>query len=94
MPVLVDPTGEASRRTRSPAPRTRRSLQGARVGLLDNGKRNAEVFLRAVGDLMQSRFGVREVHLRRKPNASLPVPAEVLEDLLPRADFVIAGVGD
>jgi hypothetical protein len=64
------------------------------VGLVDNGKRNADAFLRALGELLQVRFGAQEVHLRRKPNASLPAPPELVEDLLARCDVVIAGVGD
>ncbi|MDR5709874.1 MAG: hypothetical protein QN172_11140 [Armatimonadota bacterium] len=94
MSVLVDPTGGTAQTTKSPAPRIRSDLQGARVGLVDNGKRNAEAFLRALGELLQVRFGVQELHLRRKPNASLPAPPELVEDLLARCDVVIAGVGD
>jgi len=94
MPVLVDPTGEVTQATKPLAPRTRRALQGSRVGLVDNGKRNADAFLRALGELLQVRFGAQEVHLRRKPNASLPAPPELVEDLLARCDVVIAGVGD
>jgi hypothetical protein len=94
MTVLVDPTGGGQEVKRHMAPRSGRILQGSRVGLVDNGKRNADAFLRALGELLQVRFGAQEVHLRRKPNASLPAPPELVEDLLARCDVVIAGVGD
>jgi hypothetical protein len=38
MPILVDPTGQTGLVTKAKAPRIRRSLHGARVCLIDNGK--------------------------------------------------------
>jgi len=90
----VDPTGGTQAITRRMAPRGRRTLQGARVGLVDNGKRNADLFLQALGDLLRERHAVREVVLRRKPHFAVPVPPEVVEELSTQCDFVIPGVGD
>lgn len=92
--MLVDPTGGVQEIRRRMAPRGGRSLRGARVGLVDNGKRNADVFLRALGDLLRERYGVREVVLRRKPHFAVPVPPELVEELGTQCDFVIPGVGD
>jgi|FaiFalDrversion3_1042247.scaffolds.fasta_scaffold00352_3 hypothetical protein len=94
MTVLVDPTGGGQEVKRHMAPRSGRILRGARVGLVDNGKRNADVFLMALGDLLRDRHGVREVVLRRKPHFALPAPPELVEELGTQCDFVIPGVGD
>ncbi|MDR5709818.1 MAG: hypothetical protein QN172_05385 [Armatimonadota bacterium] len=94
MAVLVDPTGGIQGITRRMAPRGGRALRGARVGLVDNGKRNADVFLRALGTLLRERYGVGEVVLRRKPHFAVPVSPELVEELSAQCDFVIPGVGD
>src|SRR3546814_14698826 len=56
------------------------SLQGKRLGLLDNSKTNAEKYLKMVGKILVDRYGVAEVKLFRKDALSKPAPAEVLED--------------
>ncbi|MCX7623876.1 MAG: hypothetical protein N2Z82_09015 [Thermomicrobium sp.] len=94
MPVLVDPTGQTGLATKARAARTRRSLRGARVCLIDNGKKNADLLLRAIGDLLRERYGVAEVVLHRKPNASVPIDASAVAELAERCDFAIAAVGD
>ncbi len=94
MAVLVDPTGGVQVIPRRMAPRGGRALRGARVGLVDNGKRNADAFLMALGSLLRERYGVGEVLLRRKPSFAVPAPPELVEELSTQCDFVIPGVGD
>ncbi len=94
MPGLVDPTGEVRRPRRSMAPRGLETLRGARVGLVDSGKRNADRFVQALGELLRERFGVAEILLRRKPNATLPAPGELLDELSETCAAVVHGVGD
>ncbi len=94
MPVLVDPTGQATRTQKARAPRTRRSLRGARVCLIDNTKRNADLLLQAIGDLLRERYSVAEVIHRRKANASVPIDPATVEELKGVCDFAIAAVGD
>jgi len=94
MPVLVDPTGQTGLATKTRAARTRRSLRGARVCLIDNGKKNADLLLQAIGDLLRERYGVAEVIMQRKPNASVPIDAAAVAELKERCDFAIAAVGD
>lgn len=95
--AILDPTGQA---TRAPgggaftlAPR-RPSLQGARVGLLINTKRNAELFLDEVGRLLKEEQGVASVMARTKLAFAQPVPPEMLDELTSECDVVVTGVGD
>lgn len=69
------------------------SLDGALVGLLDNAKIGTARFYDHLEALLRERFGVREVIRRRKPDASRPVPAELLGELS-AADALISGIGD
>ena len=69
------------------------SLDGAVVGLLDNAKIGTERFYDFLGGILTSRYGVREVIRRRKPDASRPVPAEMLGELS-AADAIVSAVGD
>jgi hypothetical protein len=69
------------------------SLDGALVGLLDNAKIGTARFYDHLEALLRERFGVREVMRRRKPDASRPVPAELLGELS-AADAIVSGIGD
>jgi hypothetical protein len=69
------------------------SLDGARVGLLDNAKIGTARFYDHLEALLRARFGVREVMRRRKPDASRPAPAELLGELS-AADAIVSGIGD
>ena len=70
-----------------------RSLAGARIGLLDNGKVNVARFLDHVEELLRTRHGIAEVLRRRKPNMSAPAPAAMLAELA-ACDAVVSAVGD
>ena len=69
------------------------SLDGALVGLLDNAKIGTARFYDHLEALLRTRFGVREVMRRRKPDASRPAPAELLGELS-AADAIVSGIGD
>jgi hypothetical protein len=69
------------------------SLDGARVGLLDNAKIGTARFYDHLEALLRERLGVREVLRRRKPDASRPAPPEVL-GALAAADAIVSGIGD
>ncbi|MDR7416542.1 MAG: hypothetical protein QN193_11205 [Armatimonadota bacterium] len=94
MPGLVAPIGRVERISRTLAPRGQAELRGARVGLVDSGKRNADRFVQALGELLRERFGVGEVLIRRKPNPTLPAPREMLRELSEACTFVVHAVGD
>ena len=90
---VLDPTTEAVSSSMVLAPRVD-DLNGKTVGLLANGKRNADKFLEAVAQLLGERYQVRQVLARNKGNASRPAPAEMLDELALQCDVVITGMGD
>ena len=69
------------------------SLDGALLGLLDNAKIGTARFYDHLEALLRERYGVREVMRRRKPDASRPVPADLLGELS-AADAIVSGIGD
>jgi hypothetical protein len=69
-------------------------LDGARIGILENGKLNAEEMLREVADLFVQRHGCTVVKLASKKNASAPAPSNTLVQVAPEVDFLITGLGD
>jgi hypothetical protein len=70
------------------------SLQGTTVGLIDNHKRNANVYLEELGYLLQERYGVSQVVTYRKISQSMPTPDEVLDQLATTCDAIIHAVAD
>jgi hypothetical protein len=70
------------------------SLQGRTVGLIDNHKRNANVYLEALGQLLQDQYGVSRLVTYRKISQSMPTPDEVLDQLASECDAIIHAVAD
>lgn len=95
--AILDPTGQADRTSAGPAfalaPR-RSGLRGARVGLLINTKRNADLFLEEVGRLLKEEHGAGSVMARTKLAFAQPVPEDMLKELTTECDVVVTGVGD
>ena len=89
--VLI-PTGAPQTGSVPTAPRPK-SLQGLRVALLDNGKKNVKPFLDHVGALLRERYAVREVTRLRKTNQNAPARPDVIAALA-RADAAVSAVGD
>jgi len=67
-------------------------LAGLKVGLLDNGKPNADLFLDHIAEQLTERFSLGEVVRRRKSHTGRG--AEHLNELAAHSDVVINGVGD
>lgn len=88
---LYDPTAEPRHIEAKLAPRLA-SLEGKRIGILDNSKANAGTLMLAVTKILQERYGVTDVVKREKPVAGPPKP-EVL-DALSQCDFVLVGSAD
>lgn len=94
MTEFFDPTGGVDTiEELSPAPRLV-SVEGKRVGLLDNSKTNADKFLTIVGEILARDFAVGEVTMVPKNALSKPAPPEVLDKLAEVADLVVVGIGD
>ena len=93
--MLFDPT--APRREAEDAPGTARTLSGLAgkvVGFIDNAKPNFGLLADDLGELLTAKYGVARIIKRRKPSASVPAKAEVIEELSRECDVVITGSGD
>jgi len=69
------------------------SLNGAVIGLLDNAKIGTQRLFDLIEEILREEHGVRECIRRRKPDASRPVPPEMLAELS-GADAVLSAIGD
>ncbi len=90
---LYAPTSTTATKKRTRAPKLAK-LDGARIGILENGKLNAEEMLNEVAALFVQRHGCTVVKLASKKNASAPAPAATLAQVAPEVDFLITGLGD
>jgi hypothetical protein len=90
---LYAPTSTAPKRQAFRAPAVA-SLEGARIGILENGKLNAEEMLNEVAALFVQRHGCTIRTLASKRNASAPAPGNTLVKIAPDVDFLLTGLGD
>lgn len=90
---LVHPAAEDQPIMYQLAPRLT-SLEGKRIGLIDNRKRHSDVFLARLQELMKERYKVADFQYYTKDGASVPTPEEVMADLTANCDAVIHAVAD
>jgi hypothetical protein len=92
---ILDPTG-LSRRSVQEASAARRlpALANARVGLLNNTKRNAAPLLAEIGRLLAGEHGAEVTIQRTKDTIAFPVDEPLLKEISAVSDVVIVGVGD
>jgi hypothetical protein len=94
--AIMDPTAQphtARQDGLALAPREA-SLEGARIGLLENGKQNARRFLEELAQVLEERYGATPTMIRRKTVITEPAPPEIAAELRDHCDVVITGVGD
>jgi hypothetical protein len=84
------PTGEIEGVPKSLAPRLK-SMNGARIGILDNHKEFADLVLRGVAEVLKRDYGVSEVKLWRK--SYLGIPSPYAREMASACDAVVNGVG-
>jgi hypothetical protein len=94
--AILDPTGLSSRETKAGLTLAERpaDLNGARIGLLENGKQNARRFLEDVAEVLRERHGAGAATLRRKEIFSQPASPELVSELSAESDVVVIGIGD
>ena len=90
---LYSPMSTAPKRKAFRAPPLA-SIDGLRIGVLENGKLNAEEMLNEVATLFVQRHGCTVRTLASKSNASAPAPATTLTRVAQEVDFLITGLGD
>jgi hypothetical protein len=91
--TLVDPTTQPLPAAFDGAPRLS-SLTGARIGLIDDSKRNADVLLQELAEVLRTRYEIGEVRWHRKPSASRPADPAAMQELAQHCDAVVIAVGD
>jgi hypothetical protein len=90
---LLDPTAEVAAQGIAYVDRPA-SLEGKRVGLVDNTKFNSDRLLERIGAILKAEYGVAETRMFRKHNASVPAHEEIIVELRKGFDAMVAGVGD
>jgi hypothetical protein len=90
---LYDPTVTGPERNFARAPALS-SLEGKTIGILENGKLNAENMLREIALLFEARHGCIIAPVYSKFNASAPAPATTLAKAGEQVDFLVTGLGD
>lgn len=95
MPVLVAPTDFVAGSAHAPAERRKSRTSHSRVLLIDNTKKNADVLLICVAELLTEALGDGiEVMHYRKDTGFTPLAESVADTLASGCDFAIAAVGD
>ena len=91
--VLVNPVTQPIVAPFDGAPRLA-SLAGTRLGIIDDSKRNADVLLEELAEILKTRYEITEVKWHRKPSASRPTDPAALKELTEQVDSVIIAVRD
>ena len=91
--VVLHPAAEDVAQQQQLAPRLD-ALQGATVALVDNCKRNSDVYLQELGRLLQAQYGVARLVTYKKDSQSLPTPTEMMDRLAAQCDAIIHAVAD
>ena len=91
--VLVNPVTAPIVAPFDGAPRLA-SLAGTRLWVIDDSKRNADVLLEELAEVLRNRYEITDVKWHRKPSASRPADPEALKELTGQVDSVIIAIGD
>ena len=91
--IVYDPRGTVTAEPRDPAARLK-TLDGVRLGVLDNTKWNASKLLRQVVTGLQAGVTLAEVNRYDKESFSRPGQADLLDRIAAENDAVITAIGD
>lgn len=89
---VLDPRLDAEGEALRPAAALK-SLEGAVVGMIDNAKIGTERLFDHIAAILKQQYGVREFIRVRKPDATKPVPPQMLAQLA-GADAILSATGD
>ncbi len=90
---IYDPTTDVKGRRINYAPRPK-TLEGVRIGLVDNTKHNSDQLLLRIAGLLESEHGAKAHVIRRKKSSGSAPHAEIIEEYKAGCDVIVAGVGD
>ena len=91
--IVFDPRGIVEATPRDLAPRRSR-LDGARLGILDNTKWNANRLLKKTAVLLQDRFAFGAVNYYRKESFSKDADPALIATIAAENDLVLTAIGD
>ena len=91
--IVYDPRGAVTAEPRELAARLD-TLDGVRLGVLDNTKWNASKLLRSVVARLRGDLTLAEVNLYAKESFSRPAEAALLDRIAAENDAVVTAIGD
>ncbi len=91
--IVFDPRGSVTAATVTLAPRVG-TLDGVRLGVLDNSKWNASKLLRRTVTLLESDVTPSAINRYTKDSFSRVAPADLLDRIAAENDVVITAIGD
>ena len=92
LPVF-DPRGRVDAERVAPAPRVG-SLNGLRLGILDNTKWNANRLLRKIAALLEAAHGIAAVGYYKKESFSKVADPALVAEIAANSDIVLTAIGD
>ena len=90
---ILDPTAEDVPEELGLSPKLP-DLQGKVVGLLENRKYHADLFLRELKDVLVQEYGAQKVVYATKFTYSAACAEQTLDTLLAECDVVVHGIAD
>ena len=93
MQPVYDPRGVVGAEKKAIAARVR-SLDGLRLGILDNTKWNANKLLRELRDQLQAAHALAAVNYYRKESFSRFADPALVEKIRAENDIVVTAIGD
>jgi hypothetical protein len=91
--VVYDPRGVVDAKPQDLAPRAT-SLDGLRLGVLDNTKWNANKLLRRSVELLKRDFSFATVNFYRKESFSRIAAPDLIAEIAGQNDVVLTAIGD
>lgn len=91
--LVYDPRGVVEAGALTPAARPA-SLDGLRLGILDNTKWNARLLLEETVNILRERAGFGEVRFYKKESFSLAATPELIARIAGDNDLVLTAIGD
>ena len=93
MRPVYDPRGVVGAEKKAIAARVR-SLDGLRLGILDNTKWNANKLLRELRDQLQAAHALAAVNYYRKESFAAAAAPALLAEIAAQNDIVLTAIGD
>jgi hypothetical protein len=91
--ILYDPRGVVEAEPLATAPRAK-TLQGLRLGVLDNTKWNANKLLRGLRERLAQKHAFGAVNYYRKDSFSLNAAPALISEIAAANDIVVTAIGD